>query len=826
MKTILLYFTGGIQIFKQNLTWFFTFINLLVYLFISPNEIIAQYSSSDAIPFFSYSINDNQSNVLIDTLNILPLGNSITFDKRSNDTRAIADKYGYRLPLLNFLENDGMHVRFIGSEHSGSNYLFDGNDANGGFPGIKDDQLSNLLKTGWRVQPPDYNIQITQGAYLETYIPDVILLHIGTNGNDLTGGTSPADVAEILDEVDRVENELNKKIDVIIAQIINRAPNQFYVTMFNDSLEFMIMDRINNPSNPAYPDNISVVDMQRDADIIYQIDSMGTIGNGIIGDMNDKLHPNDKGFLKMASVWHEELTSIYPNPITIVNQPNDLETYAGISAQFSLSANSMDTITYQWKRNDLDIIGANDSILIIDSLTMDDDGATFYCEINSGYYTLSSDTVTLAVTDTTVRAVRNLIALYDFSEGSGNILANIANDDSTLNLTIGNTENTTWIPNGLQINDAPNIISDSAASSIVGKIKETNEITLEAWVEPLSDTLNGPARILSIANATSERNVTLGQEEQNFEVRLRTTNTDNNGKPALKTSSNLIENELVHVVYSRDSSGLTNLYLNGVKDTSVYIDGDLSNWDSTYSFSIADEVSFNRVWKGKLYLLGIYNRGLAKDEVERNYNLKFNGYNNLLKKPSYLTANLADSITVLLNWSDNSDNEEGYFVERKVNDIDSSFYNIDTLQSNSITYIDSTFKNDSSYVYRVRAYNGVFVSNYSNEATINGIIVDLKENNVVFNKYELLQNYPNPFNPSTKIVFGIAKPSEVKIQIFNSIGQFVKEIVNEKVLSTGSYTAVLDGKGLASGVYFYRLIANPLDGTLPFVKTNKALFIK
>ena len=78
--------------------------------------------------------------------------------------------------------------------------------------------------------------------------------------------------------------------------------------------------------------------------------------------------------------------------------------------------------------------------------------------------------------------------------------------------------------------------------------------------------------------------------------------------------------------------------------------------------------------------------------------------------------------------------------------------------------------------------------------------------------YSLSQNYPNPFNPETEIEYSIQQLSEVRLEIFNILGERVHTIFNGKQ-DAGVYRAVWDGrtsKGFkaASGVYIYRLTAN------------------
>ncbi len=90
----------------------------------------------------------------------------------------------------------------------------------------------------------------------------------------------------------------------------------------------------------------------------------------------------------------------------------------------------------------------------------------------------------------------------------------------------------------------------------------------------------------------------------------------------------------------------------------------------------------------------------------------------------------------------------------------------------------------------------------------------------VAKEYSLSQNYPNPFNPVTQIVFSVAKASDIKIRIYDITGNEVALPVNER-LSAGEYKLDFNGTNLASGTYFYSLIA---DGKV--VSTKKMLLVK
>lgn len=75
------------------------------------------------------------------------------------------------------------------------------------------------------------------------------------------------------------------------------------------------------------------------------------------------------------------------------------------------------------------------------------------------------------------------------------------------------------------------------------------------------------------------------------------------------------------------------------------------------------------------------------------------------------------------------------------------------------------------------------------------------------NDYYISQNYPNPFNPTTKIHFGLNKEGNVKIDVYNIIGQKVGTLVN-KQLAPGKYSTNFDAKNLTSGIYIYKMQIN------------------
>ncbi|PIE78213.1 MAG: hypothetical protein CSA15_09185, partial [Candidatus Delongbacteria bacterium] len=74
------------------------------------------------------------------------------------------------------------------------------------------------------------------------------------------------------------------------------------------------------------------------------------------------------------------------------------------------------------------------------------------------------------------------------------------------------------------------------------------------------------------------------------------------------------------------------------------------------------------------------------------------------------------------------------------------------------------------------------------------------------NTFSLSQNYPNPFNPTTTISFNLPMESDVKLEVYNTKGEMVKNLLNSSMKS-GTHSIEFNGSSLSSGVYYYKLTA-------------------
>ena len=146
-------------------------------------------------------------------------------------------------------------------------------------------------------------------------------------------------------------------------------------------------------------------------------------------------------------------------------------------------------------------------------------------------------------------------------------------------------------------------------------------------------------------------------------------------------------------------------------------------------------------------------------------------------------------------------------------------YNIQIFDSNNqIIVSQSTQENNISILYSDLNINEGEINLYSWNILIDDIMlsdifsfsIDATMMNVIDNKvdnFQIYQNYPNPFNPITYIEFDITKYNSLKINIYDTNGNFIEELVND-YYSPGSYKVYWDGSEFSSGIYFYELQIN------------------
>ena len=251
---------------------------------------------------------------------------------------------------------------------------------------------------------------------------------------------------------------------------------------------------------------------------------------------------------------------------------------------------------------------------------------TFQLTVSDGFDS-GTDSVTIRVIEQTACASDGLLALYAFGEGSGTLVVDSSGVSPTLNLTIADGANASWMPNGgLSLDGATTIASSGAAIKLIDAAKASNEITIEAWIKPTNVTQDGPARIVSLSGSPTSRNITLGQgtfgnnATDVFDVRLRTTDGGNNdnGEPSMTTPSGSATVASTHVIYTLSAAGTTRIYVNGSVVTSGSAGGTLSNWRS-FPLTLGNEASGDRPWLGELHEVAIYRCALDTTAVAAQF---------------------------------------------------------------------------------------------------------------------------------------------------------------------------------------------------------------
>jgi lysophospholipase L1-like esterase len=190
---------------------------------------------------------------------VMPLGDSIT------DGFNVPG--GYRIGLWNSLVADGHQVDFVGSLVNGPDSLGD---------------MDHEGHSGWTVAQIDENIS----AWLTTYTPETILLHIGTNdiyGSDPAGAPS--------------------RLATLVDRIMTQSPDtHLFVAMITPLTDFDAGVREFNAAVPG------IVEAQAGAGrSVHLVDMFSALTTA---DLADGVHPNEGGYNKMAAAWYEALLSV------------------------------------------------------------------------------------------------------------------------------------------------------------------------------------------------------------------------------------------------------------------------------------------------------------------------------------------------------------------------------------------------------------------------------------------------------------------------------------------------------------------------------------
>ena len=182
-------------------------------------------------------------------------------------------------------------------------------------------------------------------------------------------------------------------------------------------------------------------------------------------------------------------------------------------------------------------------------------------------------------------------------------------------------------------------------------------------------------------------------------------------------------------------------------------------------------------------------------------------------KPQLISPVDTTNVPLLANliWHP-SDLAEQYYLQIAK---DSSFSTdiFDTTLTDTTLQLHNLLSANTQYFWHVNAVNINGDTSYSQTAHFTtGILESVKNKEIAAPKtFALYQNYPNPFNPSTTIIFDLRETSAVKLTVYDILGEKLKDL-NLGEMNTGTYKKVIDMSHFSSGIYFYRFIAEGIDG--------------
>ena len=259
-----------------------------------------------------------------------------------------------------------------------------------------------------------------------------------------------------------------------------------------------------------------------------------------------------------------------------------------------------------------------------------------------------------------------------------------------------------------------------------------------------------------------------------------------------------------------NTSGFTALLAGYHHYIGVFLEQDIST--EFWSSSIFDNSNVFYIF------LYSYNNTIFQDYNNKDYGFSVRCSNDQNTLPVELTSfsvSVVDN-NVKLNWKTATEvNLFSFEVEKKISG-DKQWQNIASVHAagNSVAPNQYSFT-DTKVNFGVFSYRLKMMDNDGTFKYSNIVNVEIAQPT----KFELKQNYPNPFNPSTTIKFSVPRSTYVSLTIYNSSGQQVSKLIS-KDMKAGVYTTEWNASGFASGVYYYRMVADN------FAETKKLILLK
>ena len=499
----------------------------------------------------------------------------------------------------------------------------------------------------------------------------------------------------------------------------------------------------------------------------------------------------------------------------IIEEPQNSALLEGYTATFSVNAISDSSLSYQWQKDGVDIPGATDSSYTTPAVTLADSGSVYRVIVTNSSGNDTSNNAILQVTTANPDCPDGIVHYYHLDESA-----------SPYKDFVGFSNGTSSVPP----TPATGIVG-TAQSFSNQKIDIPDDVTfdwalnesfsIEFWMKTNS-TPSGITIMVGRDDAISSLQWLIGLNSSG-QILFQLTDNNNNSTGDIGDKDPVVnDNEWHLIAVVRDNS---------VNKNYLYIDGnkiDSANTSYSAGFESSSNVNLGYLnldpfyyYSGLLDEVAFYNVALSQSGIQDHYykGLKGYGYCEMIPPipaPTDLIAikDNVDSTNVNLTWQDNSSNELGFVIQRKLGDTVSvePFATIDTVGTDIVTYTDTTVSDTTTYTYRVYAYNSDTVSQFSNLAQISTPVpVELTSFNVSSEsgKVHLLWETATELNNAG---FSIEK-SKDNIKFSEIV--FIRG--NGTTTDKSSYTYT-DNSAL-TGKYYYRLKQVDLDGSFHYSKT-------
>jgi hypothetical protein len=225
------------------------------------------------------------------------------------------------------------------------------------------------------------------------------------------------------------------------------------------------------------------------------------------------------------------------------------------------------------------------------------------------------------------RYMDNVIAFWDFKEGSGSVARDTSGVAPAADLALeGPTLMSSY---GIRVESGRAIATQAASRKLYDLLAEpahgSQQYTLEAWIANANTVQDGPARIVGYAADSDSRNFGLGQVTYYYNFRNRSVNPEvnSNGNPALQTADadRDAQATLQHVVVTYDPYRGRRIYVNGAWTGDVdEVDAfPLWNWSQGHRIVMGNDPSNDRPWQGTIRLVAIYRYALTDAQIRQNF---------------------------------------------------------------------------------------------------------------------------------------------------------------------------------------------------------------